>query len=223
MAFAIISKKGLTAALLTVMLAGCTCSNELTTPREVEPTTRATLRIAHASPDAPSLTCLQNDKFFADQIRYDASVMSAASLPSELRNLRFTDGTATAVLSLNVNLVADRQHTLVVLDHVDRLRGLLLQDVKPTPTQGHAQVRVVHADPAFKSLTVSDENGDEDVPFGEASRWRIVPAGGSLVITRGADEPLTVDPTVLTDGATLTLIVRADDGPGDQLVMLNVP
>lgn len=222
MAFRIVSELLMVVAA-AVYLGGCTCSNDLVTPREVEPTTRATLRIVHASPDAGSLTCQQNDKYFMGSLTYGGVTPAAASLPSELRNLRMFVSDGTVVLSVNVGLRAERQHTFIVLDSVERMRGLLVTDEAPTPQAGMTQLRVINADVAGRMITVIDPSNEESVGFAQAGVWHAYPAGGSVAIRRENGTQVTIPAGTLVSGKAYDVVVRDPDGPGASLLVLDVP
>lgn len=222
MAFRIDSRLLLVVAV-AIVVGGCTCSNDLVTPREVEPATRATLRIVHASPDAGSLTCRQNDKYFMGGLTYGGAVPAPASLPSELRNLRVVTPDGAAVLSVNVGLKADRQHTFVVLDSVKRMRGLLVTDEAPSVQDGMVQLRVINADVAGRTVTVIDPIGEESVGFAQAGSWHAYPGGGAVAIRRENGSQLTIPAGMLVAGKAYDVIVRDPDGPGASLVVLDVP
>jgi hypothetical protein len=223
MAFPIDSRIGIIAVVLAAVVASCTCSNDLVTPREVEPATRATIRIVHASPDASVLTCRQNDKLLVDRITYADAVMAPVVLPSELRNLRFTAQSSEVVLSVNVDLAADRQHTFVVLDSVERIRGLLLTDTTPPVRDGRTLVRIVHADVASRNLVVVDPSGEGSIGFAQAGAWHDVAAGQALSIRRDDGSTVTIPAPNVVQRKALTVVVRDPNGPGPALVLLDTP
>jgi hypothetical protein len=221
MAFPIVSKIiGL--VVVATVVASCTCSNDLVTPREVEPTTKSLLRIVHASADAPTLTCLQNDKQLFANVEYEPSTTAYASLPSELRNLRFRAANGATLLSLNVFLNANENYTFVVLDDADRLRGLLLRDVRPAPTEGLVHIRVVHADVANSFITINAGSISETLSFAQNSDWIAIPSGTDVLITAAGTTDRTIPAASLPKGSATTIIVRPTEGPGASLVTVPV-
>lgn len=205
-----------------VMLVGCTCSNDLVTPREVDPTTRALLRIVHASSSTGEVSCYQNDKYFAGQITYSGVIRPAAPLPNEVRNLRFVSTTGQPLLSLNVNLLADVRYTFVLFDRVDRLRGILLHDDPPTPAAGTSIVRLVHADIHHTVITMPTIGDTVSVPFSLDSGWRSIPSGTDLVV-RIDGVQATIPASLLPAERATTVIVRDEDGPGTRLLAVSHP
>lgn len=221
MAFPIVSKF-LAACLVAAAVTGCTCSNDLVTPREVEPTTKSSLRIVHASADAPTLRCLQNDKDLFTNVTYEPAATAYASLPSELRNLRFRAADGATLLSLNVLLNANEKHAFVILDQADRMRGLLLRDVPPAAVSGMTYVRIVHADVASPSITIVAGGISETLSFSQNSDWIAIPQGADLqIVSQGADVR-TVSASVLSQAAATNIIVRPMNGPGESIVTVPV-
>ena len=206
--------------VLSAWLTGCTCSNDLTTPREVEPTTRSHLRVVHASVDTPELHCKQNDKDLLSGILYGHTPTEYKQLPSELRNLRFFTGSGAALLSVNVALTADRKHTFVVLDRMDRVRGVLLDDTPPTMNPGSAFVRIVHADDAHRTITITSGSEEQTISFPQVSEWIEVDPNANVDIIVDPSTTITLPSSLLTSGSATTAIIRPQDGPGDALVVL---
>jgi hypothetical protein len=221
MDFPIVSKL-LAICLVSAAVVSCTCSNDLVTPREVEPTTKSSLRIVHASADAPSLRCLQNDKELFSSVVYEPAATAYASLPSELRNLRFRAADGATLLSLNVLLNANEKHTFVLLDQADRMRGLLLRDVPPAPLSGSTYVRIVHADVASASITIIAGEVSETLSFAQNSEWIAIPLGTDLQIIAQGAETRTVPASTLSEGSATTIIVRPVNGPGASVVTVPV-
>lgn len=209
-------------ALALLLVVGCTCSNDLVTPREVEPTTRSTLRIVHASSSTGEVTCYQNDKFFAGQIAYASAIKPASALPSEVRNLRFVAVGGQPLLSLNVNLRANEGYTFVLIDRVDRLRGILLPDDPPPPVAGTATVRIVHADVHHKVIDMPTTGDTVSIPFSLDSGWRSVPAGADLLVRIDGVEA-TIPAALLPAERATTVIVRDEDGPGTRFLPVSHP
>jgi len=188
----------------------------------VDPTTRALLRIVHASSSTGEVSCYQNDKYFAGQISYAGVIPPAAPLPSEIRNLRFVSTTGQPLLSLNVNLLADVRYTFVLIDRVDRLRGILLLDDPPTPAAGTSIVRLVHADIHHSVITMPTIGDTVSVPFSLDSGWRSIPAGTDLVVRIDGVEA-TIPASLLPAERATTVIVRDEDGPGTRFLPVSHP
>ncbi len=136
---------------------GCTCSPDLNTPKEMDPSTTSLLRVVHAAVGNGDLVCRQNDRILVDRIVYGRTTDGYRTLPSGLRNLRFSDaGSDGNRLTANVDLGIEAPHTFVLYGSGAELRGSIVADVPPAAQPGIAHVRIIHAafDAGMASLSV---------------------------------------------------------------------
>ncbi len=204
----------------SMVIVGCTCSNDLATPREVDPIATSALRIVHASPNASALTCRQNDRDLAGSVSVSSPVGPFQRLPSEYRNLRLIDVSGQALVSVQVFLAADREYTFVAYDRADRMRGLLLDDAVPAPEDGRVAFRVVNADVDHGSLTVLLGQQRVDVAVGQVSEWLSTSDPATVTIERGNGSPLQPGLPSSGTGSAITMIVRPLEGGSADVVVL---
>lgn len=176
----------------------------------------ASLRVLHASPDAPAVDVLIDGTAALTAVPYEAGA-GHLPLPAGQRNLQVAPtGTTTAVIDVTPDLGAGRKYTAIALGRVAAIEALLLED-DPTPiAASDVRVRVVHAAPGVGAVDVyvtapgADLAGAtptlDDVPFKVASGQLTLPAGAYQVrITAAAGGAPVYDsgPIMLPGGADL--------------------
>ncbi len=207
----------LSGVLATFVVSACTCSNDITTPREVDPTTTASLRCIVASPDAPDLMVMQNDRVLIEKItRYD-TIATHATLPSGIRNIRFVGKQlSTAYLSTNLDLGADRRYTYVTFDRSDRMRGVVMYDLVPLATIGTVHVRLVHVADSTGSVVLfaNDRTVGLSISYPTAGEYLPVPQGAELYLDvqdNGDSQRIAVPIELNTPGSAATIVIDKEN------------
>ncbi len=215
MASRIVSR--LVGLVLAATMVGCTCSDSISTPREVDPLTKAQLRVVVCSPDAPDLRVTQNDRSFGAVVTRADTAAPYDELPSGIRNLRFI-GTTSAIAyhSVNVDLGADRRSTYVLFDSTARMRGVLARDEVPTAVPGTIHLRLIHMADGIGSMTILADDVPVSSPVTYPTADGYVAASASAAITlrvrEGMDErTIPVVLGTVRSGRTYTLIVDRVD------------
>jgi len=210
--------------MVTILISGCTCSNDLVTPREADPTTRSRLRIAVASPDVTTLIVEQNDRELDPMLRPDAQSSSYRELPSGIRNIRLrTQIHRKVVFSANLDFSPNQGYTLVVLDQAERMRGLLFEDFPQVPEPGTARVRIINAvQDAVCGVVVQGTTIVEGIRSGEASQYVSVRADVPVAVTltgRPGLPTISLPSTVSEEFASHTVVIR-ERGSSQSIVLL---
>lgn len=137
----------LSALAASVLLVGCS-------PDDPDPVRNASLRVVHASPDAPAVDVFANGTPVATNAAFKAAT-AFASLPAGTVNLVVkVAGTNTTVLSAQATLAPDSLTTVMAVNTAARLEPLVIPESPMGPAAGNLKVRVVHAAPAAPSVDV---------------------------------------------------------------------
>lgn len=198
-------------------ITACTCSNDITTPREVDPTTTASLRCIVASPDAPEIMVIQNDRPLQEKISRLDSVAPYVSLPSGIRNIRFVGiRSSEAYLSTNLDLGADRRYTYVTFDRSDRMRGVVMYDLVPLATFGIAHVRLVHVADSTGPIQFTVNEGPAGLPvsYPTAGEYLPVAQGSELALDLqdgGGIRRIDVPNELTSPGGAITIVVDREN------------
>lgn len=216
------------AVAIAVVLSACTCSNDLVTPREADPTTRSRIRIVVATPNVGGLIVEQNDRQLGAELHPEDEVVPYRELPSGVRNIRLKMATGGRVLfSANLGLNANQGHTLVLLDRSERMRGVLLDDVAPTPEAGTASVRIVNGTMLGNCDLLVNGIAQEqmtDIEPGQATPYSAIRAGTVVnLFLKNSSQPLSfrLPDAVSQEFAAVTLVVREVGTEPSVLVLTN--
>lgn len=198
--------KGLTTifgvAVLALALTGCggddhTASSE------------ATVRVVHASPDAPNVDVrFGNTVVFANVPYFSAGVRNVAAGPTRVRVN--AAGTSTTVIDVTPTFEANRLYTVLAVNNLASIAPLVLDDVNAGPGAGQARIRLVHSAPGAGLVDIYvTAPGDalpatptlSDVEFQDVSNPLTVASGNYRVRITPANTP----GTVVIDTGTVTL------------------
>jgi hypothetical protein len=197
-------------ALLALVAAAGACSDDDEDNDNNGPNGTASVRVVHASADAPNIDILLEDSLVTEDLAF-AEASDYADLVSGSRNIkvRATGGTDN-ILNRDVTLRADSSHTVLLANDADDIETIVLTDDRETPGPGNIKLRIVHAAPAAGDVDVyitapdADISGIEptlnDLEFRDDSGYLEVPAGSYQVRVTIANEK-----TVILDGGTVTL------------------
>lgn len=207
------------------LLAGCWLNDDDDATLEVSGPT-ASIRILHASPDAPNVDVFVNDDEVLSDVGYkDAS--GYLDVPADGFDVAIhAAGTDTSVLDLqDVQLTPDTEYTVIAANVADELEAIQLDDTVTDPASGELAVRVVHAAPQAPIVDVyvtapdaalADETpAVDDAAFSDASDFLMLPAGDYRIrVTPGDSTDLLFDSgsVSLNEGDKLTIVaVQADE------------
>lgn len=139
-----------------LLIGSCTCAVDNNTTKEIEPTVKSIVRVINASPGAPALDCLDNDKVKKRSISFPDTSSGYFEIGSGVRNIRLNSaGTDIALLSMLSNFTAAKRHTIVAMGFPTAMLGLVLQDEIPEPIPGKSFIRFIHASKDVEDVDVS--------------------------------------------------------------------
>ncbi len=139
-------------------LAACNDDSPSNADTEALASNPATLRIVHASADAPAVDIDVRGQTVATNVDYKAvsDVLTVPPGAVEVRVRGVLPGTArpTVIGPTNITLGNERRYLLFALNNVASIEPLLLQLNTEAPPAGAARVRVVHAAPNAPRVSV---------------------------------------------------------------------
>ena len=202
-------------ALVSAMLVGCNDSGS--------DHNDAQLRAVHASPDAPRVDIVVNNKKLAEASYREATgFQSVASGNATINiNVNGSNPTVTA-LSAAATLERNKYYTVFAANNVAAIEALIVVDENNAPASGNAKVRVVHAAPnapdvdVFVTVPTADLSSAAVTPTLNFAFKGIVPANGVKALEiPGGDYRIRVTPTgnkgtVVYDSGTLNVASGSD-------------
>jgi len=196
----------------------------------------ASLRVVHASPDAPDVDVLLDDLLVLNDVPY-AGASDYFPVIAGIRNVKVNAAaTDLTVIEADLDLAGSSRTTIIASGLVGDIQPLVLLDRTITPAVGNSLVRVVHAAPSAPAVDVyATEPGAalEDaapvlanVPFRAFSDYLEVPAGTyqfRVTVAGTTDVAIDSGALLLEDGDIFTVIARDATGGGAplSLVLLN--
>ncbi|QPV62106.1 DUF4397 domain-containing protein [Halosimplex litoreum] len=156
------------------------------------------LRVAHASPDAPSVDVTVDDETVLSDVSF-GTVSDYLTLEAGTYNVTIAaaDDPDTVVFDDEVTLEARSVTTLAASGEISEgaetsFEPVAFEDDAFTPAENESAVRVAHLSPDAPTVDVTAENGSvvlaENVSFGNASDYVTVPEGDYTVEIREATE-----------------------------------
>ncbi|HRF60338.1 MAG TPA: DUF4397 domain-containing protein [Fimbriimonadaceae bacterium] len=210
----------LVAALLGVSaIVGCGGSGK-STPNSF-------VRVVHASPDAPNVDVLVDNRIAIQNLGY-GEVAGYRSVAAGHRNIKVNAaGTSTTVIDAGVDLVERESYTVLAAGFLAQIAPIVLRDDRSAPPAGKVNVRVVHAAASAPEVDVyvvpSGASIDsatpvlEDVPFRAASGYLPVnPGRYDLFVTVAGtkDIAISANNVSVTAGQARTVIALDAKGGG---------
>jgi Domain of unknown function (DUF4397) len=116
---------------------------------------RSALRAIHLSPDAPTVDVLLGDKRVVRKLAFREDSAFVTSL-SGTRTVKVTpaDSTATAVITADVDLQANKAVSVVALNKLAGIEPAVIVDDGKAATAGNAKLRVLHASAGVPAVDV---------------------------------------------------------------------
>ncbi len=197
---------GAVALAASSMLAGCGDSAEVTT------TGTSTLRIVHASPDAPPVDVYSANSSvpLATSLAYGQSTdyleLAAGTYKLALRAAGASPSDAPAYTTSDITLTRDHQYTAIAAgllassNSADSFRVLPLEEDFTAPGTGMLRIRVVHA--GADAPTVALDVGNDDPSAPEVPSLARFADTGAAGLELPAGQPLQVG--VVAGGSTVT-------------------
>ena len=170
-----VMKRFFLAAMAGVMLAAMAFGGSTSAAAE------ARVRVIHASPDAPNVDVYANGNRVLSNVPYKTA-SDYLSVPAGTYQFEvFAAGDSTnAVLTIDANLEAGTDYTVVALDRVSQLKYRVFEDNNAAPAAGKAHVAVIHAGSDAPAVDIAVKGGPvlvNGIAFGEQQGPLPVDAG----------------------------------------------
>ena len=181
----------------------------------------AKIRVAHFSPDAPSIDVYVDGKKKLTNVPYQA-VSDYLALPAgnHTFDVRAAGSPATgaAVVTASQSLVAGKNYTVAAVGALAAISGKVFEDDVTAPAAGKAKVRLIHAATDVPEVDVAVKGGATIVSklgLGQASPYSELAAGSYDLEIRGTGTTnvLLAKPVTLQAGGVYTI---AAVGGGDK-------
>ncbi len=200
---------GIAALALSTILFTTGCGNDA----------RARVRVVHASPDAPNVDVLLDNKAVLTNVAYKAASAYLTIGAGQHTAKVNVAGTQTTVITESGVFAGKSDTTILAVDKVANIVGLVLTDNNTAPTSGNVKVRVIHAAPSAPAVDVyvtapgADLNtatpAVANAAFKDVSAYLSVVAGSYQVrvTPTGAKSPVVIDSgtVALTAGQSVRL------------------
>ena len=207
----------LVAALVIIM---ASCLDDDTAP--VEPAPVSYVSIYHASPDAPGLDIVVDDRQINTN-SFDYSDFSGyLNFRTGDRNFKLTaTNAANTFIDTTFTFVDGKAYSVFIADKVASIEAVLLADSAAQPAAGKAMLRFIHLSPDASAVDiVSDKLADGQAfkgkGFKNASNFTEVDASSYSFTVKeaGTDEVLlTAENIHLQEGGFYTVILRGLANP----------
>ena len=181
----------------------------------------AKIRVAHFSPDAPSIDVYVDGKKKLTNVPYQA-VSDYLALPAgnHTFDIRAAGSPATgaAVVTASQSLVASKNYTVAAIGALSAISGKVFEDDVTPPAAGKSKVRLIHAATDVPEVDVAVKGGQTIVSklgLGQASAYSELAAGSYDLEIRGTGTTnvLLAKPVTLQAGGVYTI---AAVGGGDK-------
>jgi hypothetical protein len=202
-------------------------TNDPNNPSLEIPDIQAQLRVIHASPDAPNVDVLVDDKIAISDVAFKQFNQDYLVVDAGTHNLKVNAvGTATSVIDANKVLDGGTDYTVLAVGFLAEIEPLILVDDNTPPTDGKAKVRVIHASPDAPNVDVlvDDKVVLVDVPFKGASPFLEVDAGArnfKVNATGTTTSVIDVKPTLEDGGVYLVIALNQLDSIEVLLIKTN--
>lgn len=184
----------------------------------------ASIRVLHASPNAPNVDVLFDNDTVLTNVAYTAG--ATRSVDAGVRRVRVNaTGTTTTVIDANVTLSRGTATTVLAVNNLANIEALVINDEDSGPGIGQTRLRLVHASPSTGNVDIYISGPTDalpatptlaNIPFKAVSnpltvaagsyRVRITPAGNRNVVA--------IDTGALALASNSVNLALALDSPG---------
>jgi hypothetical protein len=200
----------------------------------VIPLDSASIRVLHASPDAPSVDVLLDNQVVLSDVSYKQASEFLSVLVGT-RNVKVNAaGTSTTVIDADLTLAFDSFTTIIATNFLALIEPLVLTDANTPPSGNFLKIRVVHSAPSAPPVDVYVTAAGADintatptlsnVAFTEFSDFLEVPEGDYQIrVTTVGSKDLVFDSgTVPLDAGSIFSAVAVDATGGASPISLVV-
>jgi hypothetical protein len=213
----------ITSALMSAAIAACFLT--LSGCGDSNSDSQTSVRVFHASPDAPNVDVLLNGGRVLENVPYAAA---SDFLPVDSGDTRVqvnVAGTDTTAIDAHLNLEEDTDYLIVAADKVARIAPLVFTADRTVPSAGSAKVRVLHSAasaPAVDVYVTAPDAGIanaspvlSNVPFKAMSDYLTVPSGTyDVAVTVAGTKQVAIEAKGLVIADQLVATVAALDAVG---------
>ena len=185
--------------------------------------------VIHASPDAPGVDLLLDDKKVNDAPLTFPNNTGYLSIESGKRNIKVNvAGTDTTAIGADIDFMADKSYSLFAIDQVAAIAPLLVEDDLTAPAPGKAHVRFLHLSPDAPAVDIVAKGVGTvfgDRRFKDVTAFTPVDAGTVTLEVQLAGQGqtvLTVPDLQLMDGKIYTIWAKglvADKSLGAEIIV----
>ena len=202
---------------LVFFLSGCLDDDN----KAVDPVPVGYVSIYHASPDAPALDVIVDDKRVNSE-PFDYSDYSGyLNFYTGARNVKFSVVNASnALLDTTLSVEEDKAYSIFVINRLSSIETLVVSDSIITVPAGKAVVRFVHLSPDAPAIDVTENTGGAawftNTSFKQATDFKEVDAGSYSfkIKAAGTDNVLlSADNIDLRSGGYYTIVTRGFSSP----------
>jgi hypothetical protein len=225
-----LSRNFLILLILMTVLIGCSDDDN----NAVVPLESASIRVLHASPDAPNVDVLVDNQVVLSDVSYKQA-SDFLSVLVGTRNVKVNAaGTSTTVIDADLTLAFDSFTTIIATNFLAQIEPLVLPDENTPPSGNFLHIRVVHSAPSAPPVDVyvtapgADINAAtptlSNVAFTEFSDFLEIPEGDYQirVTAVGAKDPVFDSGTVTLDAGSIFSAVAVDATGGASPISLVV-
>lgn len=224
------TRRGLRAVLLATLVAALTVLSGmvgLAAPAHADDADAGWVRLAHLSPDTPSvnvaMTSLSDSRSMLQlkDVGYgDVSAYQKVPVGTYVASMTPAGGDAnsTPAISQSVTVEAGKAYTVAAVGTNAELKGTVLTDDLNPAKQGSAKIRLLQASVSAPKVTVTAEGGPtiaRDAAFATATGYAAVPAGVwsvTITPTEGTAAPVTTDVSVTSASVNTVIVLDGQNG-----------
>lgn len=130
--------------------------NNMVTPT---PTAKASVKVIHASPDAPGVDLLVDNTVAGTNLTFPNNT-GYLEVNAGTRNVKVNaTGTSTTVIEANLNLMENKNYSVFAVNALSSIEPLVLEDDLTNPASGKAHVRFVHLSPDAPAVNITLTDG----------------------------------------------------------------
>lgn len=146
--------------LLTLGLVTFTACSDDEDNNMVTPTTsKANVKVVHASPDAPGVDLLVDNAVVGTNLTFP-NFTPYLEVNAGTRNIKVNvTGTSTTAIQANLNLEANKNYSVFAVNNVSSIEPLVIEDNLSTPASGKAHVRFIHLSPNAPAVDITTNTG----------------------------------------------------------------
>lgn len=159
---------------------GFTACSKDESPITPMPAETSAVKVIHASPDAPGVDLLVDNKVAGTNLTFPNNT-GYLKVNSGTRNVKVNvTGSSTTIIEANLPLMANKNYSVFAVNSVSNIEAIVLEDDLTAPESGKAHVRFIHLSPDAPSVDITLTDGTVvfgNFQFKEASAFTPLNAG----------------------------------------------